>query len=86
MVAVVLVLRRLPAFTWESGALRGACIGIAGGVLTTVAIGLAGGSVGPGRMADVGADLVDVLVSSTVGMGVGGLVAGVAATWWARRR
>jgi hypothetical protein len=86
VVAVVLVLRRYPAFSWESGALRGAGAGVVGGILTTLAIALAGGSVGPGRMADVGADLVDTLVSSTVGMGVGGLVAGVAATWWARRR
>ena len=86
VVAVVLMLRRFPAFTWESGAVRGAGAGVAGGVLTTLAVGLAGGAVGPGRMADVGADLVATFVASTVGMCVGGLVAGVAATWWARRR
>ena len=86
MVAVVLVLRRYPAFTWESGALRGLGTGLAGGVLTTVAVGLAGGSVGPGRMSDIGAAVLPTLASSTVAMGVGGLVAGVAATWWAPRR
>ena len=58
---------------------------MAGGLLLATAIELAGGSVGPGRMADIGAGLLDTVVSATVAMGVGGLVAGVAATWWARR-
>ena len=84
--AVVLVLRRHPADSWWSGGLRGAGVGVGGGLLTTLAIALAGGSVGPGRMADVGTGLLDTLAFSTVGMGVGGLVAGVVATWWARRR
>lgn len=84
--AVVLVQRRYPTFSWESGALRGLLSGLAAGVLTTALVGLAGGAVGPGRMSDVGAGLLDVLVSATVAMGVGGLVSGVAATWWTRRR
>jgi Family of unknown function (DUF6350) len=84
--SVVLVQRRYPTFSWESGALRGLLTGLAAGVLTTALVGLAGGAVGPGRMSDVGAGLLGVLVSATVAMGVGGLVSGVAATWWTRRR
>jgi hypothetical protein len=37
-------------------------------------------------MSEVGAGLVDTLVSATVAMGVGALVGGIVATWWARRR
>lgn len=85
MVGTALMLRRHPALTLGSGALRGLGSGVAGGLLLTAAVALAGGAVGPGRMADVGADLLDTVVSATVAMGLGGLVAGVAATWWARR-
>ena len=31
-------------------------------------------------------ELLDTVLSATVAMGFGGLVAGVAATWWGRRR
>lgn len=84
--AAVLVVRRFPAFALETGAVRGLGSGVLGGILVTALIALAGGSVGPGRMAHVGADLLETAVAATVSMGVGGLVAGVAATWWARRR
>jgi hypothetical protein len=82
---VVLMLRRYPAFSYESGALRGLGAGAGGGVLVTVMVTLAGGAVGPGRMSEVGADPLGTLVSATVAMAVGGLFAGVAATWWSRR-
>lgn len=85
VVAVLLMLRRRPAFSYETGAARGVGAGLAGGVLVTVLIALSGGAVGPGRMADLGAPLLDTLVAATVAMGVAGLVAGVAATWWSRR-
>jgi hypothetical protein len=85
VVGVVVMLRRHPAFTYNSGALRGLGAGVLGGVLVTVLVALAGGAVGPGRMVDVGADLLDTVISATVAMGVGGLFAGVGATWWARR-
>jgi hypothetical protein len=85
MAGTTLMLRRHPALTLGSGAVRGLGSGVAGGLLLTAAIALAGGAVGPGRMADIGAGPLDTLVSATVAMGLGGLVAGVAATWWARR-
>jgi len=86
VVAVVLMQRRHPVFSYQAGALRGLGCGVAGGLLATLTVALAGGAVGPGRMRDVGAPLLDTVVSATVAMGVGGLVAGVAVAAWARRR
>ena len=80
----------VPGWTWPVVALVALLVGlvggVAGGLLTTVLVALAGGSVGPGRMSDVGAPLLDTLVSSTVAMGVGGLLGGIVVVWWARRR
>jgi hypothetical protein len=81
----VLLVRRHPAYGYDAGAARGLSAGVVAGVLLTVAIALAGGAVGPGRLAEVGADLLQTLVAATVSMGVGGLVGGLVATWWARR-
>ncbi len=86
VVGAVLMLRRHPVLTYEAGAGRGLGAGVLGGLLVTAMVALAGGSIGPGRMADIGSPLLDTLVSATVAMGVGGLVGGVAATAWARRR
>lgn len=82
---VVLMMRRHPAFTYDTGALRGLGAGVSGGLLLTLLVMLAGGAVGPGRMADVGAGLLDTVVAATVSMGVGGLFTGIGVTWWARR-
>jgi len=84
-VAGVLVVRRYPVVGYQAGALRGGLSGVLGGVLATVLVGVSGGAVGPGRMADVGAALAPTLLAATVGLGLGGLVGGVAATWWGRR-
>ncbi len=86
VVGAVLMLRRHPVLSYEAGAVRGLGSGVVAGLLTTALVALAGGAVGPGRMADVGAPLLDTLISATVAMGLGGLVAGVGATVWARRR
>jgi hypothetical protein len=86
VLGVGLMMRRFPVPGYGSGALRGAGAGVAGGLLVSVLVALAGGAVGPGRMTEVGADLLDTVLSATVAMGFGGLVAGVAATWWAHRR
>ena len=85
LVAGVLVARRFPVHELGAGAVRGLGSGVVGGVCVALLVALAGGAVGPGRMADVGADLVPTFVAATVAMGVGGLVGGVAATWWGRR-
>lgn len=70
----------------DLAALRGAAAGFFGGVLITLAIGLAGGSAGTGRMAEIGAPVADVLVFATGTMSVGGLLGGLAHEWWQRRR
>lgn len=86
--AAVAALRsdRGPAGSWEAGALRG----LVGGVLAAVALALlaalAGGAAGPGRMAEVGAAPVDVLVHGVVSLGLGGLAGGLLSAWWSRRR
>jgi Family of unknown function (DUF6350) len=86
VLGVALMMRRFPVLGYATGALRGAGAGLLGGLLVSVLVALAGGAVGPGRMTAVGADLLDTVLSAAVAMGFGGLVAGVAATWWAHRR
>lgn len=81
----ILVVRRHPARGYEVGALRGLASGVLGGALVTGLTLLAGGSVGPGRMADVGVVGLDVLAAAVVALGGGGLVGGLVATWRVRR-
>jgi hypothetical protein len=83
--AAVLAVRRYPAYGYETGAVRGLGAGALGGVLLTALTMLAGGAVGPGRMADTGVEPLQTAVSAVVAMGIGGLVGGVAATWRVRR-
>jgi hypothetical protein len=85
MIGVVLVQRRHPVTDWDLGAIRGAGAGLAAGIGTTVLVALAAGSMGTGRMADIGAPLREVFVTASGGMCLGGLVGGLAMTWWQRR-
>lgn len=77
--------RRNPTLRWDEGAIRGCAGGVLAGVLLGVLAAVAGGSVGPGRMADVGPFAFDVLVHAITAFGVGGLVGGLLMTWWQRR-
>jgi hypothetical protein len=86
MVGAVLAQRAYKVPAYDSAALRGFGCGFGAALLSTVAIALAGGPMGTGRMADIGAPLGEVLVSSVASMSLGGLVAGVATAWWQRRR
>jgi hypothetical protein len=70
---------------WARGALLGLCGGLVGAVLTTLCVQAAGGAVGPGRMADVGADAWSVLGQAALSLGLGGAVAGLALGWWEGR-
>jgi hypothetical protein len=79
------VLRRHPVTAYVAGAARGLAGSAGGGLLTALLVALAGGSVGPGRMAEVGAPGWAVLGSALLAMSVGGLLAGLAMTWWTRR-
>lgn len=71
---------------YDVAAMRGAGSGFGAGVLITVAIALAGGPMGTGRLADIGAPTAEVLVFATGLMSAGGLIGGLTATWWQRRR
>ncbi len=71
---------------YDLAALRGAGAGFGAGLLVTAVIALAGGSLGTGRMTEIGAPVSEVLVFATGLMSIGGLVGGLAATWWRRRR
>jgi hypothetical protein len=73
----------VPAY--DSAALRGFGCGFGAALLSTAAIAVAGGPMGTGRMADIGAPVGQVLVSAVAAMSLGGLVAGVVTAWWQRR-
>ncbi len=88
LLAAVFVVRRRhahPDTGWDVGALRGLSAGVVAAVLFAMLAAVAGGSVGPGRMADVGPAVGSVLFHAIVSLGIGGLVGGVVATWLTRR-
>ena len=84
-VGAVLAQRAYGVTAYDSAALRGFGTGFGAAVLTTLAIALAGGPMGTGRMADIGAPVGEVLVSAVAAMSLGGLLAGLATAWWQRR-
>ena len=81
----VLAQRAYRVTAYDSAALRGFGSGFGAAVLTAVAIALAGGPMGTGRMADIGAPVGEVLVAAVMAMSMAGLVAGVVTAWWQRR-
>lgn len=84
-VAAARAQRRRPTLRWDRGALRGCAGGVAAGLLLALLASVAGGAVGPGRMQDVGPLAADVLVHAVTSFGIGGLLGGLAMTWWQRR-
>src|SRR3954451_13151162 len=78
-------MRRRNPLGHDVAAMRGAGAGFLGGVLVTLLVGLSGGSLGTGRMTDIGAPLAEVLVFATGLMTVGGLAGAVGQNWWGRR-
>lgn len=84
-VGAALAQRRRPTVRWEEGALRGCAGGVAAGVLLGALAAVAGGAIGPGRMRFVEPLVFDVLVHAITALGIGGLVGGLAMTWWQRR-
>lgn len=77
--------RRNPTLRWDEGALRGCAGGVLAGVLLGLLTAVAGGAAGPGRMRDFGPPTFDVLVHAITAFGIGGLLGGLAMTWWQRR-
>jgi hypothetical protein len=85
LTAGLLTGRAVPTSSYQSAAGRGLGGGFAAAVLLTVAASVAGGSIGPGRMADVGISVGETLTAALVPLGLGSLLGAVAATWWTRR-
>lgn len=77
--------RRNPTTEWDLGALRGGVAGVLAGIAFGVLSIVAGGAVGPGRMAEVGPVVGPVFFHAIVAFGIGGLAGGALATWWLRR-
>lgn len=84
-IGAFLAQRRYPTLAWDQGALRGGVAGVVAGLGFGLVAAIAGGAVGPGRMADVGPLVGQVLFHGILSFGVGGLLGGTAATWWQRR-
>src|SRR3954454_2806574 len=88
LVAAVTVYRtlgRYPTPRWVEAALRGVGAGLICAVAFAVLAALSGGVVGPGRMADVGPLVFQVLLHAIATFGIGGLLGGLLATWRHRR-
>ena len=83
--AVHRALRRYPTSRWDDAALRGAGAGLLVAVVFALLAALSGGSVGPGRMADVGPFVFQVLLHGIATFGIGGLVGSLSATALHRR-
>lgn len=83
--ASALAHRSRPAAAWDQAAIRGCGSGLVAGLVLGLATSLAGGAVGPGRMADVGPFQFDVLLHAVTAFGIGGLLGALATTWWQRR-
>lgn len=83
---VAAALRSGSAGRLDQGAVQGLGAGLVSAAVLAALVLLAGGAAGPGRMAEVGADGSGVLLAAVVSCGAGGLVGGLAGTWWGRRR
>ena len=77
--------RTLPTSSYRSGVLRGLGAGAAGAVLLALLAAAAGGSIGPGRMAETGVGFWGLAGPALAALGLGGAVGGLLATWRTRR-
>jgi hypothetical protein len=85
-VATYRTLVRYPTKRWDEAALRGVGSGLVCAAGFTVLAALSGGSVGPGRMAEVGPFALQVLLHGVATFGIGGLLGSLAVTARRRRR
>ncbi len=86
LAAALLAARRYPTRSWVVAAGRGLGGGALAALVVTVLLALAGGSIGPGRMSELGAPVLETFGVALAGLGAGGALGGLAATWWRRRR
>ncbi len=80
-VAGVIAVRRYPVYGPDHAALRGGLAGLVGGVGFGGLTGLARGSVGPGRMQDVGPDVWGTMLVCALAFLLGGAVTAAGARW-----
>lgn len=78
-------LSRYPTARWDEAAVRGVGGGLMCAVGFSVLAAVAGGAVGPGRMADVGPFVWPVLLHGIATFGIGALLGSLAATYRHRR-
>jgi len=76
-----LATRAYPCTGYDAAATRGLAGGAVGGLLLGLAMALAGGAVGPGRMRDVGPSLVEPTLAAVVALGIGGALGAVVTHW-----
>jgi len=76
-VAGVLAVRSRPVDSYRCAGLRGGLAGSMAGAAVGGLVALSGGSIGPGRMAEVGPAAVACVAAAVAVLGVGGLVGGV---------
>lgn len=74
-----------PTLRWDHGAMRACAGGLLAATLLAVLMSLSGGSIGPGRMAEVAPFSSQVLLHGLVALGLGALAGGLVMTWWQRR-
>jgi hypothetical protein len=85
VLAAYRALGRYPTARWDEAAVRGVGGGLMCAVGFTALAAVAGGAVGPGRMADVGPFVLPVLLHGIATFGIGGLLGSLAATVRHRR-
>jgi len=85
LLGAVVALRGAQVTALDQAALRGVLAGLAAGLVTGALTALGGGAVGPGRMGDVGADVLACLATATVAMTLAGGLGGLVLGWRARR-
>lgn len=78
------VQRDRPVLAWDQAAIRGCAGGIVAGVGLAALTLLAGGAVGPGRLAHVGPYTFEVLLHAITSFGIGGVLGALAVCWWQR--
>lgn len=84
-VAGALTLRIRPAVRYLDAALHGCVGGVLAGVGFGLLAGVAGGSIGPGRMQDVAPFAFDAMLHAVPSFGIGALCGALTITWWQRR-
>lgn len=70
----------------DLAAIRGAAAGFGSAVLIALAIGMAGGSLGVDRLANIGAPAGETFLFALASMVIGGALGGFVQAWWQRRR